>query len=37
MTELEKQQAQEIAQLRELLGLNNRDKSKAFSDVTMYD
>ncbi len=37
MSELEKQQAKEIAELRELLGLKSKDKSKAFSDVTMYD
>ena len=37
MSELEKQQAKEIEELRELLGLKSKDKSKAFSDVTMYD
>ncbi len=37
MSELEKQQAQEIQELRKLLGFKTRDKSQAFSDLTMYD
>ena len=37
MTELEKQQAKEIQELKKLLGLIEEDKPKAFSGITLED